>query len=55
MMKYNRLILLVAMIGAIVLTLRSRPGVRKQVIAKQLARRREDSVAIIKKQSGEGI
>jgi NADH-quinone oxidoreductase subunit J len=32
------LVLLVAMIGAIVLTLRSRPGVRRQVIADQNAR-----------------
>ena len=32
------LVLLVAMIGAIVLTLRSRPGVRRQVIATQNAR-----------------
>ena len=47
-------ILLIAMIGAIVLTLRTRPGVRKQVIAKQLARTREQSMAIIKVKSGEG-
>jgi NADH-quinone oxidoreductase subunit J len=32
------LVLLVAMIGAIVLTLRSRPGVRRQVISQQNAR-----------------
>lgn len=49
------IILLVAMIGAIVLTLRSRPGVRKQVIANQLARTKDQSVAIVKKKSGEGI
>lgn len=49
------IILLVAMIGAITLTLRSRPGVRKQKIAEQLARKREDSVFVIKKKSGEGI
>jgi len=48
------IILLIAMIGAIVLTLRTRPGVRKQVIAKQLARTRDQSVAIIKVKSGEG-
>ena len=48
------MVLLVAMIGAIVLTLRTRPGVRKQVIAKQLARTREQSMAIIKVKSGEG-
>ena len=49
------MILLIAMIGAIVLTLRQRPGVRKQVIAKQLARRREDSVELKKVQPGQGI
>lgn len=48
-------ILLVAMIGAIVLTLRSRSGVRRQVIARQLARRREDSVALVKVEPGKGI
>ena len=49
------LILLVAMIGAIVLTLRSRPGVHKQNIARQVARRREDSVAVVQVKTGEGI
>ena len=49
------MILLIAMIGAIVLTLRQRPGVRKQVIAKQLARRREDAVELKKVQPGQGI
>jgi NADH-quinone oxidoreductase subunit J len=49
------LILLVAMVGAIVLTLRSRAGVRKQRIGDQLARRREDSIEIVKVRSGEGV
>ena len=49
------MILLIAMIGAIVLTLRQRPGVRKQVIAEQLARRREDAVELKKVQPGQGI
>ena len=49
------MILLTAMIGAIVLTLRQRPGVRKQKIADQLARRREDSVELKKVQPGQGI
>jgi len=40
------LILLVAMIGAIVLTLRSRPNVRKQNILKQHDRRPEDVLEI---------
>jgi len=41
------LILLVAMIGAISLTMRRRAGVRRQVIAEQNSRRREDSVEVI--------
>ena len=49
------LILLVAMIGAIVLTHRSRVGVRKQSIAAQVARRREEAVAVLKVESGQGV
>jgi NADH-quinone oxidoreductase subunit J len=41
-------ILLVAMIGAIVLTLRHRVGVRRQRIADQLARTRAEAVALVK-------
>ncbi len=49
------MILLVAMLGAIVLTLRSRPGVRRQKISDQVARRREDSIEVVKVTSGGGI
>ncbi|MCK6418152.1 MAG: NADH-quinone oxidoreductase subunit J [Alphaproteobacteria bacterium] len=49
------LILLVAMIGAIVLTHRVRPGVRKQSIESQNARRPEEAMEILKVQSGAGI
>ncbi|WP_419901622.1 NADH-quinone oxidoreductase subunit J [Kiloniella sp.] len=49
------MILLVAMIGAIVLTLRKREGVRKQVISDQVNRTREESVEIKKVSSGSGI
>ena len=41
------IILLVAMIGAIVLTLRHRPDLRRQSIAAQLARTRAQSVEIV--------
>ena len=41
------LILLVAMIGAISLTMRKSAGVRRQVIADQNMRRREDSVEVV--------
>ncbi len=49
------IVLLIAMIGAIVLTLRQREGVRKQNVGSQLARRREDVVAIRKVPTGEGV
>ena len=48
-------ILLIAMIGAIVLTLRSREGVKKQRISDQLARSRSDAVEVVKVNSGEGV
>ena len=49
------LILLVAMIGAIVLTHRRRKGVRKQKIADQIARRAEDTIEIVQVETGKGI
>ena len=42
------LVLLVAMVGAIVLTLRQREGVRRQSIFEQVGRRREDVIEIKK-------
>lgn len=48
-------VLLVAMIGAIVLTHRQRVGVKKQVIADQLARRPEETIEIRKVESGKGL
>jgi NADH-quinone oxidoreductase subunit J len=48
------MVLLVAMIGAIVLTLRSRPGVRRQVIAVQNARTAAMAVDMIEIKPGEG-
>ena len=42
------MILLVAMIGAIVLTLRERAGVRRQRIPEQVGRSRAEAVAIVK-------
>jgi NADH-quinone oxidoreductase subunit J len=49
------LILLVAMVGAIVLTLRRREGVRRQVIARQIGRPRELSVEIRKVPTRGGV
>jgi len=48
-------ILLIAMIGAIVLTLRHREDVRRQKIPQQIGRRREDSVELKKVPSGGGV
>lgn len=48
-------ILLVAMIGAIVLTLRHRTDVRRQNIARQVGRTPEDSVKIVKVKTGQGV
>lgn len=49
------MILLVAMIGAIVLTLRTRPGVKKQRIADQVGRARSASVELKKIRPGQGV
>jgi NADH-quinone oxidoreductase subunit J len=49
------LVLFVAMIGAIVLTLRHRPGVRKQDIAAQVGRRRSDGVELKDIRPGQGL
>jgi len=48
------LILLVAMIGAIVLTLRRRDDVRRQSISAQLARTRAETVEVVKVPIGSG-
>ena len=49
------MVLFVAMVGAIVLTLRQRPGVRKQKIAEQVHRRREETVELKQVRPGEGV
>jgi NADH-quinone oxidoreductase subunit J len=49
------MVLLVAMVGAIVLTHRTRGGVRKQRPSVQIARLRADSVEVVKVRSGEGV
>jgi NADH-quinone oxidoreductase subunit J len=48
------LVLLVAMIGAIVLTLRSRPGVRRQSISAQNARTKAMAVDMVEIKPGQG-
>lgn len=49
------LVLLVAMIGAIVLTLRHKVGVKRQSVAEQVARGPETAVEMVKVASGESV
>jgi NADH-quinone oxidoreductase subunit J len=49
------LVLLVAMIGAIVLTHRKRGGVKPQNIARQVARRPQDAVRMVDQPVGQGV
>jgi NADH-quinone oxidoreductase subunit J len=49
------LILLIAMIGAIVLTMRHKPNVKRQVIADQVARGPATAVEVKQVKSGEGL
>jgi NADH-quinone oxidoreductase subunit J len=49
------MVLLVAMIGAIVLTHRQRAGVRRQNIGAQVARQPQDAVALVKVETGKGV
>jgi NADH-quinone oxidoreductase subunit J len=49
------MVLLVAMIGAIVLTLRHREGVKRQNVSAQIGRTRETGVETRKVRPGEGL
>jgi len=49
------LVLLVAMIGAIVLTLRHKSGVKRQNIADQVARTKDTAIEVRKVQPGQGL
>ena len=48
-------VLLIAMIGAIVLTLRDRDGVRKQDVTAQIARTKETGMEMVDIEPGQGI
>ncbi|HRQ61544.1 MAG TPA: NADH-quinone oxidoreductase subunit J [Alphaproteobacteria bacterium] len=52
--QISGLVLLVAMIGAIVLTHRQRPGVRRQKVGQQYARTRDQAVEIVHVEPGTG-
>jgi NADH-quinone oxidoreductase subunit J len=49
------LVLLLAMVGAIVLTLRHREGVKRQNIGRQVGRTREEAIEIRKVKPGQGL
>jgi NADH-quinone oxidoreductase subunit J len=49
------MILLVAMIGAIVLTFRQRSGVKRQSYIKQISRERSEGVQVVNVESNKGV
>ncbi len=53
--QISGMILLVAMVGAIVLTFRQRLGVKKQSYIKQISRERADGVEVLEVQSNKGV
>jgi NADH-quinone oxidoreductase subunit J len=53
--QLSGMILLVAMIGAIVLTFRQRSGVKKQSYIKQISRERSEGVKVIDVESNKGV
>jgi len=53
--QISGMILLVAMIGAIVLTFRKREGVKKQSYLKQISRERSEGVQVLNVESNKGV
>ena len=53
--QISGMILLIAMIGAIVLTYRQREGVKKQSYVKQISRERSEGVEVLKVTSNKGV
>ena len=53
--QLSGMILLVAMVGAIVLTFRQRSGVKKQSYFKQISRERSEGVDVVKVESNKGV
>ena len=49
------MILLVAMVGAIVLTFRQRSGLKRQSYIKQISRERTEGVEVLEVQSNKGV
>ena len=53
--QISGMILLIAMIGAIVLTYRQREGVKKQSYIKQISRERSEGVEVLEAESNQGV
>ena len=53
--QLSGMILLVAMVGAIVLTFRQRSGVKRQSYIKQISRERDEGVEVLEVQSNKGV
>ena len=53
--QISGMILLVAMIGAIVLTFRQRTGVKKQSYIKQISRERSEGVEVLEVETNKGV
>ena len=53
--QLSGMVLLVAMIGAIVLTFRKREGIKRQSYFKQLSRERNDGVSLVNVKSHQGV
>ena len=55
MFQLSGIILLVAMVGAIVLTFRKRSGLKRQSYFKQISREKKEGVNLIEVESNKGI
>ena len=53
--QLSGMVLLIAMIGAIVLTFRQREGVKKQSYLKQISRERSDGIEVLEVASNKGV
>ena len=53
--QLSGMVLLVAMIGAIVLTFRQRPGVKRQSYFKQISRDRKDGIELVDVENNKGV
>ena len=53
--QLSGMVLLVAMIGAIVLTYRQRSGVKRQSYFRQISRERKDGIEVVEVENNKGV